>query len=102
MKTFVRKHFKDEYGVEFSICGDITTLTHMPSGLKGAYRIPDFVTNIGASSIAAIYLCKIDKIAFYLANLSKKICIYQKKYFFDPFLVILDRLKISSSIFTGI
>ena len=51
MKTFVRKHFKDEYGVEFSTCGDITTLTRMPSGLKGAYRIPDFVTDIGAYAI---------------------------------------------------
>ena len=51
MKTFVRKHFKDEYGVEFSTCGDITTLTRMPSGLKGTYRIPDFVTNIGAYAI---------------------------------------------------
>lgn len=51
MKTFVRKHFKDEYGVEFSTCGDITTLTRMPSGLKGTYRIPDFVTDIGAYAI---------------------------------------------------
>ena len=51
MKTFVRRHFKDEYGVEFSTCGDITTLTRMPSGLKGTYRIPDFVTDIGAYAI---------------------------------------------------
>lgn len=51
MKTFVRKHFKDEDGVEFSTCGDITTLTRMPSGLKGEYRIPDFVTDIGAYAI---------------------------------------------------
>ena len=51
MKTFVRRHFKDEYGVQFSTCGDITTLTHMPSGLKGTYRIPDFVTDIGAYAI---------------------------------------------------
>lgn len=54
MKTFVRKHFKDEYGVEFSTCGDITTLTHMPTSFKGAYRIQDFVTNIG---LDAIYGC---------------------------------------------
>jgi len=32
MKKFVRKHFRDEYGVQFSTCGDITTLTRMPSG----------------------------------------------------------------------
>ena len=51
MKTFVRKHFRDEQGVQFSTCGDITTLTRMPSGLKGAYQIPDFVTNIGADAI---------------------------------------------------
>lgn len=51
MKTFVRKHFKDEYGVESSTCGDITTLTRMPSGIKGEYRIPDFVTNIGFDAI---------------------------------------------------
>ena len=51
MKTFVRKHFKDEYGVEFSTCGGITTLTRMPKDLKGAYRIPDFVTNIGIGAI---------------------------------------------------
>ena len=51
MKTFVRKHFRDEQGVQFSTCGDITTLTRMPSGLKGAYRIPEFVTNIGAYAI---------------------------------------------------
>lgn len=51
MKKFERKNFRDEYGVEFSTCGDITTLTRMPSGLKGVYRIPDFVTDIGAYAI---------------------------------------------------
>ncbi len=51
MKTFARKNFKDEYGVEFSTCCNITTLTRMPTGLKGAYRIPDFVANIGLCAI---------------------------------------------------
>ena len=51
MKTFQRKPFKDEYGVEFSTCGDITTLTRMPKDFKGAYRIPDFVTNLGIGAI---------------------------------------------------
>jgi len=55
MKTFVRKQFKDEYGVEFCTCGNITSLTRMPIDFKGAYRIPDFVTNIG---IGAINGCK--------------------------------------------
>ncbi len=51
MKTFVRKHFKDEYGVEFSTCGDITTLTCMPKDFVGAYRVPDFVSSIGLCAI---------------------------------------------------
>lgn len=51
MKTFVRKPFKDEFGVEFSTCGDITTLVRMPKDFKGAYRIPDFVTNISLCAI---------------------------------------------------
>lgn len=51
MKTFKRKPFKDEYGVEFSTCGDITTLTRMPKDFKGAYRIPDFVTDLGMGAI---------------------------------------------------
>ena len=54
MKTFVRKQFQDEYGVEFCTCGNITTITRMPKDFKGAYRIPDFVTNI---SICAINGC---------------------------------------------
>ena len=61
MKTFVRKHFRDEYGVEFSTCGDITTLTRMPSGLKGAYRIPDFVTDISKKIIFDSFLVILDK-----------------------------------------
>lgn len=51
MKTFAKKNFRDEYGVEFSTCGDVTTLTHMHHGIKGEYRIPDFVTNIGIDAI---------------------------------------------------
>lgn len=51
METFVRKPFQDEYGVEFSTCGDVTTLTRMPKDFKGAYRIPDFVTNLGMGAI---------------------------------------------------
>lgn len=51
MKTFVRKQFKDKYGVEFSTCGNVTTLVRMPKDFKGAYRIPDFVTNIGIGAI---------------------------------------------------
>lgn len=51
MKTFVRKQFQDEYGVEFCTCGDITTITRMPKDFKGAYRIPDFVTNISMCAI---------------------------------------------------
>lgn len=51
MKTFQRKPFQDEYGVEFSTCGDVTTLTRMPKDFKGAYRIPDFVTNLGIGAI---------------------------------------------------
>ena len=51
MKTFVRKQFQDEYGVEFCTCGDITTITRMPKDFNGAYRIPDFVTNISMCAI---------------------------------------------------
>ncbi len=51
MKTFVRRHFKDEYGVEFSTCGDITVLTRMPKDFVGAYRVPDFVSSIGLCAI---------------------------------------------------
>ena len=51
MKTFVRKHFRDEHGVEFSVCGDSTVLTHMPKDFVGAYRVPDFVSSIGLCAI---------------------------------------------------
>jgi len=51
MKTFVRKHFKDEHGVEFSVCGDSTVLTRMPKDFVGAYRVPDFVSSIGLCAI---------------------------------------------------
>lgn len=71
MKTFVRKHFKDEYGVEFSTCGDITTLTHMPKDFKGAYRIPDFVTNLGMGAINGCNGLKSITIPKSLTNIGK-------------------------------
>lgn len=51
MKTFQRRKFKDEYGVEFSTCGDSTVLTRMPKDFIGAYRVPDFVSSIGLCAI---------------------------------------------------
>lgn len=51
MKTFQRRKFKDEHGVEFSVCGDSTVLTHMPKDFVGAYRVPDFVSSIGLCAI---------------------------------------------------
>ena len=51
MKTFQRRKFKDEHGVEFSACGDSTVLTRMPKDFIGAYRVPDFVSSIGLCAI---------------------------------------------------
>ena len=51
MKTFQRRKFKDEHGVEFSVCGDSTVLTRMPKDFVGAYRVPDFVSSIGLCAI---------------------------------------------------
>lgn len=51
MKTFQRRKFKDEHGVEFSACGDGTVLTRMPKDFIGAYRVPDFVSSIGLCAI---------------------------------------------------
>ena len=51
MKTFRRRKFKDEHGVEFSVCGDSTVLTRMPKDFVGAYRVPDFVSSIGLCAI---------------------------------------------------
>lgn len=51
MKTFQRRKFKDEHGVEFSACGDSTVLTRMPKDFIGAYRVPDFVSSIGLFAI---------------------------------------------------
>lgn len=51
MKTFQRRKFKDEHGVEFSVCGDSTVLTRMPKDFIGAYRVPDFVSSIGLCAI---------------------------------------------------
>lgn len=51
MKTFQRRKFKDEHGVEFSVCGDSTVLTRIPKDFVGAYRVPDFVSSIGLCAI---------------------------------------------------
>lgn len=51
MKTFQRRKFKDEHGVEFSVCGDSTVLTRMPKDFVGVYRVPDFVSSIGLCAI---------------------------------------------------
>ena len=51
MKTFQRRKFKDEHGVEFSVCGDSTVLTRMPKDFVGAYRVPEFVSSIGLCAI---------------------------------------------------
>lgn len=51
MKTFQRRKFKDEHGVEFSACGDSTVLTRIPKDFIGAYRVPDFVSSIGLCAI---------------------------------------------------
>lgn len=51
MKTFQRRKFKDEHGVEFSACGDSAVLTRMPKDFIGAYRVPDFVSSIGLCAI---------------------------------------------------
>ena len=93
MKTFVRKPFKDEYGVEYSTCGDITTLVRMPKDFKGAYRIPDFVTNIsmcainGCNELTSLFIPKsltgIEKDNFELCEQLTSLVVEQGNPMFD-------------------